>query len=251
MPDHQPSGRDSTSTSVKLWLAVLVVMTSGCKSNPPKETTVDSGLDSGHVTTVDLTANLADARSKARTVMPDPVLKGIYAQYVNPSGVSDLAAYGGSVFYKFISPSQTAKPDTSGAPIGAPVNTDYPTCAVEIAYRPEGSQFVAIVHGRGFDSCGAALADPPSCSVKSVWDEAIRRGAPYNAVATITLDTRNHQPTWDFRIEDLNTGSSRYRTSTPHKVVFQMTLVDRCPIVAAPPVGTPPGPTTTAPPSRP
>jgi hypothetical protein len=72
-------------------------------------------------------------------------------------------------------------------------------------------------HAHDTQQCGATI-DMPSCSVVDIWNEAIRRGAPVNALASIQLDKRLDKSVWRLTISDNG------------KTVFETSIVDECPI---------------------
>ncbi len=186
-----------------------------------------SGRGDG-VKTVDIDAALPDATQKALKYLPDPELYMMKADYVPPSGISDLATYHGYVTYGFLSRTRRdqAAPATAG-PIGAPQpSPNYLDCAVDVRYRETSMRYYPTA-SRG-DPCGEPLIHPPTCTVKEVWAEAIHRGEPQNALAGIRFEMKSHRdddgkyrrvPLWRFSISDQS------------KTVFEMELPDNCPIV--------------------
>jgi len=128
------------------------------------------------------------------------VLTSIDVQLADARGISDT----GTVAYDFVSPSRMA-----AKPSG--------TCGVRVLREP----FRSYVRERRGEAYGVPLTTAPSCSIVNVWEEAIRKGAPSNARATIRLEMRQHEsrlvPLWRFSISD------------DDKVIFNMDLVDSCP----------------------
>jgi hypothetical protein len=118
----------------------------------------------------------------------------------------------------------------SSGPVGAPAPTvQYDYCSVSIRYSQDR------VTSNPIATCGEPLQGPPSCTVVEVWNEAIRRGAPSNAVASIRLDmgdvklpketTYRHMPVWRFSIA-ATTGPF-----DPPKALVDYTIPDKCPIM--------------------
>jgi hypothetical protein len=178
---------------------------------------------------VDLVADEPAARALAQKQLPDPALYEIRADYVDPGGRCDLEQYGGDVNFKYLSPSRAAVPAPAPTgPIGAPQpTTSWPTCSVEVRYQRSRTR-TYWTNGRG-EQCGQPLPSPPRCTVVDVWNEAIRRGAPVNALASIRLQMRTRQkrdrPTWSFQING------------PQGRVFEMELFDdECPWSSVPAV---------------
>jgi hypothetical protein len=177
------------------------------------------GPCSGAKAAVDITGDIAGAQVVAAGIVPDPVLKRIEADHVSPQGIADLAAYGGTVVYEFVSPSRAAAAQAPTGPIGAPSTVTRPTCNAQVQYRKRGRRTYEANEG-----CGDALPGPPSCSVVEVWTEAIRRGAPSSALASIRLAmedvtlpgeiTSRRAPAWHFKIFG----------------IADMTILDRCPM---------------------
>jgi hypothetical protein len=176
---------------------------------------------------VDVSRDLAAARREARGMLPDPVLTSISADLVNPQGVVDLVKYDGSmVTYGFASPSRTAVPAPVGTgPIGAPQPTpQYANCSVSIRYLKDRVKTYSR-SGRGTQTCGEPIpTGAPHCSAADVWAEAIRRGAPTNALASLRFSmpaqgsakttVAHHDPTWSFSIAG---------------TAFNYTIPDDCP----------------------
>lgn len=148
---------------------------------------------------VDVSGMLPEARSLARETLPDAVLVSIKAKYVDPRGIDDLASHG-YVDYRFVSPSRAAK---AGASRSAPA------CAVTISYNERTKLYRTrfypeVTISNGYEtSCGVPLAHPPSCTANEVWNEAIRRGAPKNGVATyFALEASSEgEPTWRIDVD--------------------------------------------------
>jgi hypothetical protein len=176
---------------------------------------------------VDVSGDIVVAKGEALKTIPDPVLTSIRADFVNPAGLADLKAFaGGRVSYVFVSPSRTNVPaPVPTGPIGAPApNVQYDNCSVSIRYE-NGRLRTSPTAGRGMGACGEPLASGhPSCSAVDVWSEAIRRGAPSNAVASLRLEmkdvrlpkeTARHIAAWRFSIADTS---------------VDFTIPDNCPI---------------------
>jgi hypothetical protein len=218
-PDASSTKWDGTSSVVVIGLIVLIggIIALGMFSSR-----------GDGVKTVDIDGMLPDAKQKALKYLPDPELYQLKADYVPPSGISDLATYHGYVTYGFLSPTRRdqATPSPVG-PIGAPQpSPNYLNCSVDVRYRETSMRYYETA-ARG-DQCGEPLTHPPTCTVKEVWAEAIHRGAPQNALAGIRLDMKGHRgddgkyrrvPLWRFSISDSS------------KTVFEMELPDGCPIV--------------------
>jgi len=186
------------------------------------------GPNAGAKDRVNISGDLAGARAKAEGSMPDPELVAIKADYVSPLGVTDLTAYGGRVSYTFVSPSRLAVPEpVPTGPLGAPAPTvKYETCATEVRYS-SGRLRVYETSGRGVATCGEALPTSPSCTVVDVWNEAIRRGAPSNALASIRLDMRDVKLQGETKSRHI--AAWRFSISGSSGTVAEYTMPDRCP----------------------
>jgi hypothetical protein len=179
---------------------------------------------------VDLVADEPAARALATDWLPDAELFELRADYVDPRGTSDLARYGGGrVYLSYRSPSRAAtSAPASSEPIGAPTSDpDAPICIVEVRFDGRRRR-ASTTNGRG-SACGTALPTPVRCTVVDVWTEAIRRGAPENALASIRLKARTRakreRATWTFEID--GKGGR----------VFEMELFDdECPWSGTPPI---------------
>jgi hypothetical protein len=158
-----------------------------------------------------VTSRLPSARRDGTS--PIPCGTGINADLVNPQGVVDLVKYdGGRVSYLFASPSRTAVPaPVATVPIGAPQPTvQYGDCTVSIRYEKDSVKTYS-KSGRGTQTCGEPIpTGAPHCSASDVWAEAIRRGAPTNALASLRLSmddvkiskaaAARHVATWRFSV---------------------------------------------------
>jgi hypothetical protein len=186
----------------------------------------------GEKSVVDISRDILDAEREAHKTLPDPVLSAINADLVDPKGIADLTQYPGRVSYVFVSPSRSAvaAPIPTG-PIGAPApQVKYDDCAVSIRYEKNRLKTYT-TQGRGAVSCGEPLPGPPHCSVADVWAEAIYRGAPQNALASLRLAMR------DVRLS--NEKSSRHMAAWRFSIagtVIDYTIPDACPF----PTGRPP-----------
>jgi hypothetical protein len=175
---------------------------------------------------VDIDAEAAKALALARKELPDPVLIGIDGRYVDPQGKSDLVKYHGKVIYEFYSPSRASVPPPApNGPIGAPPpQVTWPACAVEVRYRDSGVDTITRADHGG--ACGTPLPSAPRCRVTDVWQEAIRRGAPREALASIRLRAHTRggreRSMWQMTISD--------GTHT----VFEMEVFDECPFAGSP-----------------
>lgn len=167
---------------------------------------------------VQLTSDLPGALAEAQKFFPDALLTRIEADYVDPRGVTDLAKYGGEVRYRFMSQSRADMPDPPpSGPIGAPQQAlARPICAVAIVYR-KGVMRTYDYQYKGSE-CGRPIREPLRCSIEVVWAEAIRRGAPKEALAHVRVDrpTKAENVNWSLRIVDQG------------KQVFDMDLPDAC-----------------------
>ena len=163
---------------------------------------------------IDVSATIADAQATARARFSDAVLASISAKYVDPSGIDDLA-HNGRVEYRFVSPSRAALPPAATT-VGLPHdNSQDPVCGVEIEFRVFMQGAGSATNDLRGGACTVPLAHPPSCTVAQVWAEAIRRGAPNNAIATyLRLEPNDRgEPTWTLEVDP----------------VFRGELPDRCP----------------------
>jgi hypothetical protein len=179
----------------------------------------------GAKATIDVSRDVAAAQREARRTIPDPVLSAISAELVNPQGLVDFAKYdGSSVSYVFASPSRTSVPaPVATGPIGAPAPTvKYDDCSVSIRYLKDRVKTYSR-QGRGVETCGEPLPAAIRCTALDVWAEAIRRGAPTNALASLRLSMGDvklkfgparHVATWRFSIAG---------------TAFDYTIPDDCP----------------------
>jgi hypothetical protein len=159
----------------------------------------------GSYPVVDIVADERAARDVVKETMPDAELYELRADYVDPNGRSDLGRYaGGRVYLEYRSPSAAATtPPPPSGPIGAPQSDpNPPVCTMTVRF--DGSpRSISQTTGRG-TSCGSSLPTPMRCTVVDVWKEALRRGAPDNAIASIRLRTRTRskrtRSTWSFTI---------------------------------------------------
>lgn len=126
------------------------------------------------------------------------------ARGVKPDGSMDLTApYEPTVTYQWRA--ALAAP-ADEVPIGASVDVKVPVALVEVnapgwhvATQRQGKTSYRWSRGierRELDypasSIGAGGGQPPTCALKALWDEALRAGAPKNAVATIRHDAQGY-----------------------------------------------------------
>jgi hypothetical protein len=218
-PKPEPSKSSGSAGGIFVAIGAIVLVVGGAflfALSSPNTSKLGRQLRSKK--TVDISRDLAEAQAEAQKYMPDPVLQRIEADYVDPRGITDLEAFGGEVRYRFTSPSRAkAEAPPHQGPIGAPdPPVTWQTCEVYVTYH-KNSMKTSDYQNHG-DACGKPMR-APSCTVAEVWQEALRRGAPQNALAHVRLDARHKGPTWEFRISDRS-----------HDV-FSMDLPDNCPLV--------------------
>jgi hypothetical protein len=172
------------------------------------------GGRSDGVKIVDLDGELPRATETAKRYVSDPELYKIVADHVASSGIADLATYHGQVKYGFLAGPRKATPGTNHA-----------DCAVDIRYRA----MTMIYDETPYDgtACRERMPGPPRCTVREVWAEAIRRGAPQNGLAEIRFEMRT---------PSFNTGEIRskplwhFAITVAERKVFEMDLPDECPL---------------------
>ena len=126
-----------------------------------------------------ITKFLPKALRMARKHYPDAVLHRIDAKRVHPNGKADLSLPGGSVLYRFSSPSRAQRP--AGLAKGVPHK---PRCMYYVNVSKSG---VSEYPADGF-KCNLPVGRMPRCSVRQIWRRAIGRGAPSsNAVADVSI----------------------------------------------------------------
>jgi len=142
-------------------------------------------------TRLDLESARARAESEARKTMSDAVLAQLDTQAsVDATGVIDLNK--GFATFDFVSPSRAARAQDS---------------AIHVALMPNAKPTVIQQNGPT-----TAIHDPPRCTARAVWAQAIRRGAPPNALASLHFGATTSGPAWQIRVQP----------------DFEMTLPDEC-----------------------
>jgi hypothetical protein len=225
----EPEPEDPRSRAGSGWSSVSVVAVGGFVVMAVAGIfVVMSTCRSDGVKTVDVDAKLLDATLKAAEFLPDPELYQLTADLVPSSGIADLATYRGSVSYEFLSRTRRdqAEPPPVGPPGAPQPKPKYLDCAVDVTYHSAwtGADPTA---GRG-DVCGEPLAHPRRCTVKQVWAEAIRRGAPANGLAFVRLEMhrwRGDKGKEDSRVVPL----WRFSIADQSRSIFSMELPDECP----------------------
>jgi hypothetical protein len=205
---------------VRLALLLVVPALAACpkkKDDGPKATdSVERPVPEARVTTpVPIHELLAYARSKA----PGQPAWRISIDYVRPDGLIDPAY--GEVHVWFGAPRARQPGDDPTRPTGAPVKPGPrpppPTCH-HLTWR-EGVWSDMVV-----GCSGATAAFEPKCPVPIIWERAIAKGAPRDAVAKLGLVTSGGAVRWTFVIED-----------KPRNVDFREMFLDDCGLVAEAP----------------
>jgi hypothetical protein len=144
---------------------------------------------------LDAAKYLPFALAEAKKLVPDAVLFRIDAAGVFPDGRADLIAVdNGALDYRFISPSRTKRDPKR--PIGAKQEKK---CMFRIMIDKDGPWSAPI---DGWD-CKDKLIGPPRCSFVQVWQKALAKGAPKNAIAELGYRSDfNGVATWYFDVED-------------------------------------------------
>jgi len=230
---------------VKRGLALLVAClccggTAGCKKNsaeappvpvervPEPARPIDAAVvidapppDAGmpaHTGEVTVDELVREARLWVAPAFPDLALVTIGAHYLRPDGKLDPRY--GSLALEFHTPLHPVSPiddpdRPTGAPIAVPEPTDKPRergCP-----RPVWSKG-AWAYQDGFCSKRLAITGP-RCTVAKIWERAIAKGAPANALAIIRLGYPNANAGWRFSIKD-----------PLRKVDLDLWIPDDCPL---------------------
>ena len=129
------------------------------------------------------------ALSEAKKLIPDAVLFRIDANGVLPNGRADITAVdNGSLDYRFISPSRMKRDPSK--PLGAKHEWK---CMFRIMIDEEGAWSAPI---NGWE-CKEKLTGPPKCSFTQVWNKALAKGAPSNALGSLGF----RESRWYFSID--------------------------------------------------
>lgn len=142
----------------------------------------------------------------------DVKLVSLEAQYVKSDGTMDLTAdYKARVDYEFVR--ELSEPPVDAPPVGAGGSLDdkwYEPIRVSV-YDPGRVMHVTSMGGnfsysgnyvhKGMErdiskptsKLNDPLLDPPTCSFDDLWVIAVEKGAPENAVATITYDDKGYE----------------------------------------------------------
>lgn len=172
---------------------------------PPPRDDVPTG---GTIANADVL--LRDARAWARAKHPDHHALGVTIAYADASG--DLDAKHGTLDITFgrLSP----KADDPTRKIGAPVERPQPPSdCFQLGYTP-ASRWLHSTY-----ACGEAFDVTNRCSVAQIWERAIERGAPAEALASITFRTTSDGGVWALRITD-----------EPRDIHIVETFNDDCPL---------------------
>lgn len=170
----------------------------------------------------DIGLQLDDARKYVEARDADLAAYRIEMRYVRSDGTLD-PTYGNLVVY-FGVPQNTEVPvDDPSRPTGAPVpevravkprpsGTPCPQLTFHVAEGWKSPRYFCVSHDRIVG---------PRCSAKTIWERAIGKGAPKDALAILEIqgaDARYNLPQqWRFRITD-----------TPRKVDIRHTFPDNC-----------------------
>lgn len=146
-----------------------------------------------------VSAGYNSALAMAQEKFPDARLARISAEYVDPAGVAEIS-YGGEVRYRFVSPSHANQPPPTAPVLGAPATATLVDCRVSVYADRTHKLHVGSTYT---DNCDEVLpAGSPHCTVEAIWQKAIDKGAPAQALATIELRVRYGKPQWRFQIQD-------------------------------------------------
>lgn len=122
-------------------------------------------------------AFLPKAEALAHKIYSDARLVDMDFRNVRSSGFADLTLPSDfRSMYWFRSPSRSERP--KDMPVG--VGVEIP-CMVFVVIEASGVH----AYSRKFEECDQPFLDPPKCTLKYVWDEAIKLKAPPEAVAAI------------------------------------------------------------------
>jgi hypothetical protein len=112
---------------------------------------------------------------------------------VYPDGHADITfEEHGSLDFRFISPKHSMRDPK--LPIGAKQELK---CMFRIMLDKEGAWSAPL---SGFE-CNEALIGPPKCTTKQVWQKALAKGAPENAIAELGYRSWQNKRKWYFSIE--------------------------------------------------
>lgn len=122
-------------------------------------------------------AFLPKAEALARRIYDDARLVDMDLRNVKSTGLVDLTLPSDfRSMYWFRSPSHSERP--KDMPIG--VTVEIP-CMVFVVIEASGVQ----AYSRKFEECDQPLLEPPKCTLKQAWDQAIQLEAPAEAVAAV------------------------------------------------------------------
>jgi len=125
----------------------------------------------------DARAYLPRARSLAKTIFSDAELVQFDVGGVRPDGLADLTLGSGQeATYWYRSPSRSKRP--KNAPVGVEVEIK---CMVYVIASAKGVS----AYPRTFEKCNHPFRPKPRCSLKQVWQKALKLKAPKNGVAQI------------------------------------------------------------------
>jgi hypothetical protein len=166
---------------------------------------------------VPVSSSLPAALALAQRSFSDAQLSRLNADYVSPLGIAQLK-YGGEVRFRFVSPSHAEQPPAQAPILGAPALQDHVDCRVSV-YADQNNK--ELRPGSTYsDNCTDPLPpSSPRCSVEAIWQRALAKGAPSEALATLELRLRSGEAQWKFQIVD----------QARNQTVISLSFPDDCP----------------------
>ena len=146
---------------------------------PEQTALIEAVKAAGGVSSLDPLAMMRFVDGRARVVADDAVLLSVQCFPVRAGGRADLTLASGRCQYEYRSPSGMQRP--AGVPVGVAV--DLP-CLIEVSIDKDADDPDARLSRNPLRICTQHHAvRPPRCTVAQIWDRAVAKGAPVDAVA--------------------------------------------------------------------